>query len=125
MRTMPDTSAGFPETDHIISMSLENRFRESGLLYTLHHYASKYHQFHPHASAARVPVSEELIVLAFARVTRQNRQRLREATGVQGQESALRARAERAELLVRVFTDELELRERGDRKVSRKRPRGY
>ena len=60
-------------------------------------------------------LSEGLVVFAFARVTRHNRQRVREAVGVQEQDSALLARAERAELLVRVLTDELERRERVDR----------
>ena len=48
---------------------------------------------------------------------------MREAAGVQEQDSALLARAERAELLVRVLTDELERRERVDRVGTRKRSR--
>jgi hypothetical protein len=63
-------------------------------------------------------------VFAFARATRYNRQWVREETEVHEQELALRARAERAEFLVRVLTDELERRERGDREVTRKRSRG-
>jgi hypothetical protein len=68
-------------------------------------------------------LSEGLVAFAFARATRHNRQRMREASGVEEQESALRARAERVELLVRVLTDELERRERGDREGTRKRSR--
>jgi hypothetical protein len=67
-----------------------------------------------------MPLSEGLVVFAFARVTRYNRQRVREAAGVQEQKSPLRFRAERAELLVLVLKDELERRERGDREVARK-----
>jgi hypothetical protein len=123
MRTAPDVSAGYPETDRVISLSLERRFRDSGLLDTLHHYAPEFHHCHPHAPAERMPLSEGLVVFAFARVTRHNRQRVREVAGVQEQDSALLARAERAELLVRVLTDELERRERGDRVGTRKRSR--
>jgi hypothetical protein len=50
-----------------------------------------------------MPLSEGLVAFAFARATRHSRQRMREAAGVQEQESAFRARAERAELLVRGF----------------------
>jgi hypothetical protein len=91
---------------------------------TLYHYAPDYHHCHPHAPVERMPLSEGLVVFAFARVTRYNRQRVRDAVGVQEHEAALVARAERAELLVRVLTDELERRERGDREGLRKRPRG-
>ena len=115
MRTAPDNSAGYPETDRLISLSLEQRFRDSGMMETLQHYAPEFHHCHPHASAEQMQLSEGLVVFAFARVTRHNRQRVREAVGVQEQDSALLARAERAELLVRVLTDELERRERVDR----------
>jgi DNA polymerase elongation subunit (family B) len=68
-------------------------------------------------------LSEGLFVFSFARVTRYNLQRVREAVQAQEQESALVTRAERAELLVRVLTDEIERRERGDRERTRKRSR--
>jgi hypothetical protein len=57
MRHTADTAAGYPESDSVITPSLEKRFRDGGLLDTLFHYAPDFHHCHPHAPAERMPLS--------------------------------------------------------------------
>jgi hypothetical protein len=85
-RNTSDAVARYPGVDSVITSSLEQRFDDSRLLDTLFYCTPDFnHHCHPHVPAKKLTLSEGLVVFAFARVTRYNRQRMTEAVAVHKQ----------------------------------------
>jgi hypothetical protein len=119
-------SSGAPALDALASPRFEKRFYEAGFQDLLQGYAGEFQRQDQRGPEIILPLTKAGLVYAFGSLERRGQEMHRvrlEVDAAMAEAKQARARAERAEMLVPVLTDELSRRAQTEQNTGKKRVR--